>query len=186
MQLQMSLLDHLHHTQDFSYSNKLDSMRKKKVKINPGDIIQIPFEDDYVYARVLNYGDFAYYDYRCKEELKDFNELLESPILLKGITNERGLMEGVWKVIGNVTLENSLQNSVYYLTDVVDPNSFRIVENREIRPAKREECIGLPIGCIWDPIHIEQRFKDHYEGNENIALKMLDTLGNYKLNSSLK
>ncbi|QEC53035.1 immunity protein 26 of polymorphic toxin system [Anseongella ginsenosidimutans] len=154
----------------------------KKQKPVPGDIVKVKIDESmHTYARILNYTDFAFYDALTSEDIKAVEEIVSKPILFKAIVNDRGVEDGLWPIIGNVPLEDSLMNSTYYLPDIVDPSHFRIRENVKIREASREECVGLEVGVIWDPIHIEQRLKDHYEGNENIGLKTLDILENYKL-----
>jgi hypothetical protein len=149
----------------------MKKINKREAEVEAGTILEIPFGEHHTYARKLNYGDYAFYDFKTKEDVKDLNS----------IVNHRGLIEGFWKPVGNIPLEKELQNSIYYWSGPVDPNEFRISENGDIRNVSKEECIGLEIHGVWDPIHIEQRLKDHYAGVENAAVKMLDVLGNYKL-----
>lgn len=159
-------------------------MKRKKIKDlkpDPGTIIKMPVGEYYTYARALNYGDFAFYDIRTKEDIMDLNSIIAKPILFKAVVNYRGLMEGFWLPVGKLPLEDHLKNSIYYWAGPVDSNRFRISENEVIREATREECIGLEVYGVWDPIHIEQRFKDYYAGKENELMKMDDVFGNHNI-----
>lgn len=154
----------------------------KKQKSTSGDIVRVKIDETcHTYARVLNHSDLAFYDLVSEQEVEALNSIVSRPVLFRAIVNYRGVEGGLWPIIGNLPLEDSLQNSIYYLTDVTDPNYFRICENGEIRDATVEECKGLEVHAIWDPVHIEQRLKDHYAGKPNAAIMFLDKLGNYKL-----
>jgi hypothetical protein len=42
------------------------------------------------------------------------------------------------------------------------------------------EYYRLEVGAVWDPLHVEEFLRDYYAGRENISLKLIDVLGNYK------
>ena len=37
----------------------------------------------------------------------------------------------------------------------------------EVRPATREQCLGLERAAVWEPENIESRLADHYAGRPN-------------------
>lgn len=154
----------------------------KRQKEIPGAIVKVPFDGEYhTYARVLNYGDLAFYDCKTKEDIGNLKDVTSKPILFKCIVNINGVQRGKYPIIGEVPLEDTLKDSKYYLAPPVGSNQYRISANGGIRNASREECVGLEPGIIWDPVHIDVRLTDHYAGRENQMLKTMDTLGNYRL-----
>jgi hypothetical protein len=155
----------------------------KKQKEIPGGIVKIKFDDPYhTYGRILNYGDVALYDCRVDKDITDLHEIIKRPILYKMIVNEGGVKYGRWPIIGTLPLEETLQNSKYYLEEIGRTDVCKLIENGKITfnvPA--EKCIGLEVGAIWDPMHVEEFLRDCYAGRENVSLKLNDVLGNYKL-----
>lgn len=155
----------------------------KKQKEIPGGIVKIKFDPPYhTYGRILNYGDVALYDYKTDLDITDLNEIVSRPIIYKMIVNEGGVKYGRWPIIGVVPLEKELRTSKYYLEEVGRPDLCKIIENGNITyNVPKVEGIGLEVGAVWDPMHVEEFLRDHYAGRENISLKVLDVLGNYKL-----
>lgn len=155
----------------------------KKQKEIPGGIVKINFDDSYhTYGRILNYHDVALYDCKTDQDVTDLNEIVKHPIIYKMIVNEGGVKYGRWPIIGIIPLEKELQNSKYYLEEIGRPDLCKIIENGNIRyNVPKEEGIGLEVGAVWDPMHVEEFLRDHYAGRENTSLKLIDVLGNYKL-----
>jgi len=155
----------------------------KKQKEIPGGIIKIVFDEPYhTYGRILNYGDIALYDFKTDRDITDLNEIVRHPIIYKLIVNEGGVKYGKWPIIGFLPLEDNLKNSKYYLEEIGRPDLCKIIENGVITyNLPKEEGIGLEVGAVWDPLHVEEFLRDYYAGRENISLKLIDVLGNYKL-----
>jgi len=155
----------------------------KKQKEIPGGIIKIVFDEPYhTYGRILNYGDIALYDFKTDRDITDLNEIVRHPIIYKLIVNEGGVKYGKWPIIGSLPLEDNLKNSKYYLEEIGRPDLCKIIENGVITyNLPKEEGIGLEVGAVWDPLHVEEFLRDYYAGRENISLKLIDVLGNYKL-----
>ena len=157
--------------------------KRKRQKEIPGGIVKIPFDDGWhTYGRILNYGDLAIYDLKTQEDITDLDYIISRPILFKCIVNDNGVKGGKYPIIGIIALETSLENSKYYFGPTPGNEDYGIYENGNLRKAiSKEECIGLPVGAVWDPDHISERLKDHYSGVEDKFMKYLDPLGNYKL-----
>jgi hypothetical protein len=154
----------------------------KKQKEIPGGIVKIKFDEPYhTYGRILNYGDVALYDCKTDHDVTDLNEIIKCVIIYRMMVNEAGVKYGRWPIIGAVPLENELQNSKYYLEEVGKPDLCKIIENGNIRyNVPIAEGIGLEVGAMWDPLQVEEFLRDYYAGRENINLKHIDVLGNYK------
>jgi hypothetical protein len=155
----------------------------KRQKEIPGGIVKIEFDNPYhTYGRILNYHDVALYDFKTDQDVTDLSEIVKRPIIYKMIVNEGGVKYGKWPIIGVLPLERELQTSKYYLEEIGRPDLCKIIENGNIRyNVPKEEGIGLEVGAVWDPIHVEEFLRDHYAGKENINLRQIDILGNYKM-----
>lgn len=156
----------------------------KKQKEIPGGIVRIVFDEPYhTYGRILKYGDVALYDCKTKQDITNLRDIVVRPIIYKMIVNEGGVKYGRWPVVGvNIPLEDNLQNTKYYLEDFGRPDFIKIIENGEITfNVPKAEGVGLEVGAVWDPMHVEEFLRDYYDGRENISLKLIDVLGNYKL-----
>ena len=142
--------------------------KPKKQKRVVGDIVRIDLGDGFhAYARVLDGALFAFYDCRVKEELP-IDRIVRCPILFQISVMNYAIKQGRWKVIGHVTLEDSLKNPPpRFIQDPLRPESFSIYEKGKIRPATKEEAIGLECAAVWDPEHVEDRLRDHYAGRKN-------------------
>lgn len=154
----------------------------KKQKEIPGGIVKIKFDESYhTYGRILKYHDVALYDCKTVQEITDLIEIVKRPIIYKMIVNVDGVKYGRWPIIGVMQLEKQLQNSKYYLEEIGRPDLCKIIENGEIRyNVPKHEGIGLEVGAVWDPTHVEEFLRDYYAGRENNSLKTIDFLGNHK------
>ena len=81
---------------------------------------------------------------------------------------DRAVKSGRWRVIGNRPLEGELLNPpARFIHDPLDPESFSIYRRGQTVPASREEIGGLERAAVWEPEHVEDRFRDHYAGRTN-------------------
>lgn len=155
----------------------------KKQKEIPGAIVKIFFDEPlFTYGRVLKYGDVALYDCKTDVDVTNLKDITSRPIIYKMIVNDGGVKNGKWPIVGTVELEPQLQNTKYYLEDFGRPELCKIIENGKIKfNVPISEAKGLEVGAVWDPLHVEEFLRDYYAGRENISLKQIDVLGNYKL-----
>jgi hypothetical protein len=40
-------------------------------------------------------------------------------------------------------------------------------------PATAQECAGLEVAAVWDPEHVEDRLRDHFDGRPNIWVESI-------------
>jgi hypothetical protein len=142
--------------------------RKKYPKRVVGDIVSISLGDGFkTYSRVLNEAMFAFYDCRTEEQ-PPIDTIISSSILFKVAVMKYAVTRGHWEIVGHAPLESALQNlPPKFMQDLHRPGKFRIYHQGQIRPATLEECIGLECAAVWDPIHVEDRLRDHYTGRKN-------------------
>jgi hypothetical protein len=133
-----------------------------------GDVVRIDLGDGFhTYARKLEEGIFAFYDCRVKEELP-IDQIISCPILFQVPVMAYAVKRGRWEVIGRAPLDDVLKNpSPRFMQDALRPQVFSIYEKGKIRPATKEECVGLEREAVWDPEHVEDRLRDHYAGRKN-------------------
>jgi hypothetical protein len=148
--------------------------KPKRQKRKKGDVLQIDLGDGFhSYARVLEEALFAFYDSRTANDLP-VDQIIFCPILLSIAVMNHAVTRGRWKIVGHIPLEETLVvPRPRFIQDALKPESFSIYERGAIRPATREECIGLECAAVWDPTHAEDRIRDHYLGRKNKWLESL-------------
>ena len=151
-------------------------MTKRKIKLKKrtvGDIVQIPLGDGtHTYARVLPEASFAFYDSRTTEDLT-VEQVIGRQILFFVAVMNHAITEGRWTIIGHVPVDDGLQAPPKFIQDALDSNKFRIYKDGQMRPATRQECIGLECAAVWEPEHVEERLRDHYAGRKNKVFELL-------------
>jgi len=154
--------------------------KRKLVKRKVGDILKIELGDGtHTYARVLPEAGFAIYDARTSEEMPIL-ETVERPILFYVAVMNHAVKEKRWPVVGHKTLEVGLQSPPRFIQDALNQKRFKIYEHGRIRPATRQECLGLEREAVWAPEHVEERIRDYHAGRPNKwveLLKMTDVEG---------
>jgi hypothetical protein len=152
-------------------------MGAKSTKRTVGDIVKIPLGDGWqCYARVLPEAALAFYDSRNNRDLP-IEKVIERPVLFVVPVMHHAIKGGRWPVIGHIPLDDQVKSPPRFIQDPLDKNIFRIYENGKMRPATREECVGLERAAVWEPEHVEDRLRDHYAGRKNKwfeSLKMVD------------
>jgi hypothetical protein len=148
--------------------------RVKRQKRRRGDVVQIHLGDGFhSYARVLEEALFAFYDSRTTDDWP-IDKIIACQILFSIAVMNHAVTRGRWKIIGHLPLDEALLVArPQFMQDILKPESFSIYERGKIRPATKEECIGLECAAVWDPAHAEDRIRDHYLGEKNKWLESL-------------
>ena len=147
--------------------------KRKFVKRNIGDVLKIELGDGtHTYARVLPEASFAIYDARTTEDLTIL-ETVERPILFYVAVMNHAVKEKRWPVVGHRTLEEGLQAPPRFIQDALNKKRFEIYEHGRIRPATRQECLGLEREAVWEPEHVEERIRDYFAGRPNKWVELL-------------
>jgi len=136
----------------------------KRQKRMVGDVVEIPLGDgSHTYAQALPDVSFAFYDARVESEMT-VDEIVQRPILFSLPVMSYAVKKGVWPIVGHVLPGQLVKSPPTFIQDALNKSHFEIYENGEIRPATREECVGLERCAVWDPSHIQDRLRDHYAG----------------------
>jgi hypothetical protein len=142
-------------------------------KRTAGDIVRVPLGDGtHTYARVLPEATFAFYDSRSAE-LLPVTEVVKKPVLFFVAVMNRAIKERRWEITGHVPLETGFQSPPRFIQDALNKKRFEIYQHGRIRPATRQECVGLERQAVWEPEHVEDRIRDHYAGRPNKWVELL-------------
>jgi Immunity protein 26 len=148
-------------------------VKTKSQRRRTGDIVKIPLEDGtHTYARVLPDASLAFYDSRGTEDI-EVSRIVTLPILFFAAVMYRAITRGRWPVVGHVLRDDGLRAPPKFIQDPLDARKFSIYEDGQIRPASRQECLGLECAAVWTPEQIEERLLDHYAGRTNEQLESL-------------
>jgi len=146
----------------------------KRQQRTVGAIVKVPLEDGYhTYSRILT-DTFAFYDVRTKTDIADLKEIISKPILFNILVDNYAVTKGHWLKIGFLPLEENLKVSPrFYIQDAIHNDRFSILESDgfTIRPATRDECVGLERLASWYPELVEERVNDYYAGRYNFEVE---------------
>jgi hypothetical protein len=146
--------------------------RAKRKKRIVGDVLKILLGDGtHVYACVLPDASYAFYDSRGTEEMA-VELIANRPILFIVAVMDYAIKEGRWPVVGHISFDDEPVLPPKFIQDPVDKARFSLYENGVIKPATRQECIGLERAAVWEPEHVEDRLRNYYAGRKNEVLEI--------------
>jgi len=139
-------------------------MRQKRLK---GDIFEVDLRDGtFCYGRVIN-GSCVLYDLRVGVRPL-IEEIVCQKVLFQVWVMKYAITRGIWKVIGNLPLEESLvERPRFFKKDSISGKLYVTYDGSQEIPATLEECQRLECAAVWDPEHVEDRLRDHFEGRRN-------------------
>lgn len=146
----------------------------KRQKRAVGSIAKIKIEIGFVYTRILEHGEYAFYEILSNSEL-NIDDIISKPILFFAAVDKYAISKGRWQIIGIRPLEiELLAPPPVYIKDPFDENKFRIYyQDGSLRPASREECIGLEQFGVWSPEQIEERLTKYFSGDKSAKYNKL-------------
>jgi Immunity protein 26 len=138
-----------------------------------GAVLRVPLDDRFhAYAWTLPEVDFAFFDLRADFEVA-IEEIVRHPIAFRIAIHKSAWTTGRWRRVGKVEPPPEVLAPVpTFIRDPFD-GRFSIYLLGEIRPTTREECIGLERCAVWDPEHVEDRLRDHFDGVPNKWVRSL-------------
>lgn len=78
------------------------------------------------------------------------------------------ITRGIWKVIGNLPLEESLvERPRFFKQDSITGKFYITFDGSQEIPATLPECQILERASVWDPEHVEERLREYFEGRKN-------------------
>ena len=135
-----------------------------------GAILKIKMNDEcFCYGQMLTHEncEMAFYDSRTTKAF-ELSEITNLPVLFRVAVHKSAYNTGRWQKIGKAEIpEDLLEPRETYIEDKIS-GKYQIYKLGQIRPARKEECIGLECCAVWDPNHVEDRLNDFYEGRQCI------------------
>jgi hypothetical protein len=146
--------------------------RKPRFRRNVGDIVAIPLGEGRVaFGWVLEEPLIAFFDYSSDtEHVPSVQQLAQAPIAFRIWVMNHALTEGAWPVLGHVQIPEELATPPLFLKQ--DRLSGKISVTRtgaeeEDVPKEKGEWIKLERAAVWDPEHVVDRLRDHFDGRPN-------------------
>jgi hypothetical protein len=132
-----------------------------------GAVLKVPLGGDcHAYAWTLPEVDFAFLDLRAKFSVP-IEEVVRHPIAFRIGVHKSAWVRGRWPRVGKAEPTPEILAPVpTFIRDPID-GRFSVYLLGEIRPVNREECVGLERCAVWDPEHVEDRLRDHFNGVPN-------------------
>jgi immunity protein 26 of polymorphic toxin system len=162
-----------------------DDRKVVKARANraPGRVVRIDLgKGRCAYGRALNKPTVEFYDRPGKtEEVVDLIELVSAPVIFRiAVMDYAFRRHGGWELLHVVTLTQQERTRVeHYAKQDVFTNAISIYWKDPISgsygetPATFAECQGLERCAVWDPNHVEDRLRDHFDGRPNIWVESL-------------
>src|SRR5258706_7325521 len=122
------------------------------------------------YGRILPKANYGFYEIYSDSKVSDIGEIERKKILFIVAVYKDAITKNRWKIIGTSPLEKTLLVlPLKFIQDELEPFYFEIYDpnSGNIRPAKKEECIGLERTAVWEPEHVEERIIDYFEKRPN-------------------
>lgn len=161
--------------------------RKNLVKSKPpvvrgkrpkqGDYFQIELGAGLLaYGRVLQSPIYAFYNVITTTPLTT-SELDRKALLCKICVMKYAWKKTNWKIIGYSELPIELCQRVWFAKQDSISGELTMYSEWEGKVAEkkatRKQLLGLECAAVWDPDHVEDRLRDHYNGVENKWVKNL-------------
>ena len=144
----------------------------KKQKWSIGALLKITLPDGWhCYAQMLPHEncEMAFFDSRTKFDLLP-SEIVKKQVLFRAAVHKSAYNDGRWIKIGKASIpDDLLEPRETFIEDLIS-GKFQIYKLGNIRPATKEQCIGLEAAVVWEAPPIEERLTDHYAGRKCIWL----------------
>jgi hypothetical protein len=142
-------------------------MPKKRGRWRIGDIAEIDLgKGEHSYCWVLKSPLVAFFDLRTKRK-REVPEIVMLPIAFKIWVMKYALTSAHWPVIGKINPPPGVLESPKFFRQDALSGELSIYKDGKETPATKAECRGLECAAVWDPEHVEDRLRDHFEGKPN-------------------
>jgi hypothetical protein len=138
-----------------------------------GAVHALNIVSSYVFCIALPEADFVFFDHRSSTPEAP-RDLLKLPQLFRVSVHKSAWNKGRWLRVGVLEVpEDLLQPVPRFMRDALKTDQYSIYLNGNVRPASRNECLGLERASVWEPEHVESRLSDHYAGKPNVWVQQL-------------
>jgi hypothetical protein len=138
-----------------------------------GDVLRISLENgSFAYGRILDEPLMSFYDLSTRTEVS-LSEILGSPVLFRVWVMNQAVKRPTWEIIGSEPLDDNLKSKPTFFKYDRRDKAFSLYRDSTDIPATRAQCIGLECAAVWNPEHIEDRLRDHFDGRPNKWVELL-------------
>lgn len=133
-----------------------------------GDVFVVPLDDGRLsFGRMLQRTLMAFYDL-IADDVPSVEHIVSRPVLFKIWVIDSSLRSGAWRIPENRSVDDDLaMEPQFFKQDALNGKlSIHQSDGGEIS-CTAEECEGLERAAVWDPSHVEDRLRDHYNGVPN-------------------
>ena len=147
---------------------------RKYYRWKPGNFVSIPLgEQKFGFGRVLEDHLIAFYDL-LSEHVLPTEEIEKHTILFKTGVMSYAITKGEFSIIGHSPLSKDLLERPKFFMQDISTGELSITENGEhLTPATYDECVTLEALAAWEPEHIIDRLRDHFDGKENVWVEQM-------------
>ena len=148
----------------FNMSEKSSS--RKRQRWTTGAVMKIPLGNgEHAYGQMLESPEYAFFGVRTREELS-LDAVLDHAVIFRLWVMQSAHVESRWTKIGNAELNETLKSPVLrFNQDPLNPQDIRLTYDGcagEI--GTLEDCRNIECAAVWDPEHVEDRLRSHFEG----------------------
>lgn len=146
---------------------------KSRRSRTPGRVVRIPLDSDRCgYGRLLVTGAVAYYDRQgVPGEAVDLLDLVQQPVAFTVSTYDWAFTRrSGWELLDVVT-PNAEERNAQFRAVMRPPTGELLIYWSDPQtgkfgtmPASPADCEGLEILAVWEPTHVEERLRAHFDG----------------------
>lgn len=144
-------------------------MAIKRQRWTLGSIVVVPLGNGFhSYAQMLEEPEYAFFDSRTRTELPAETVVIQ-PVLFRLWVMNSAHRLGRWQKVCTVPVPQGLSEPVLrYNQDPIRPQDIRLTyDGCSGDLCTVADCDGLECAAVWDPEHVEDRLRDHYQGVPN-------------------
>ncbi|WP_088184356.1 immunity 26/phosphotriesterase HocA family protein [Sphingobium sp. Z007] len=144
----------------------------KNVRRREGDLLAIDLEDGRrSYAHVAAEPLIVFFE-GCFTDNLTSEEIGGLPILCRLWVANHAITKGRWSIVGRAALAPENQEEPFFykqdaITGRLSLYHSSFAQTNWERAASLAECEALECAAVWEPEHVEDRLRNHYDGKPN-------------------
>lgn len=135
-----------------------------------GDVAAVPLGDGREgYAWVLNEPLVAFLEIssRSAAERPDISRIVGAPVAFRIWVMRRALTTRVWPIIGSAPPPAAVLEEPWFFKRDRIARTLSLYRKGVEVAADQKACQGLECAAVWDPEHVADRLRDHFDGRPN-------------------
>ena len=137
-------------------------MTTKSQRWKNGAIFQINAHGYSCLGQMLEEPEIAFFDPASKDR-----------VLFRLWVHKSAYNRGRWQKVSEEPISKDLTIQAPRFKKDPISGKLSIYVNGEESPAKLSECVNLECAAVWEPEHVEDRLRDHFENRENVWVKSM-------------